>query len=196
MANTDQNKPKRKVARIATHSYIDSNGEVTDDESVAQGYSYSLIEKPDSPFIWLWSEATEDEKRMLSIFGAKTLSTNVTSGLRNNDKGEPPTAQEQLDAVVNRFRAIREGQWTLDREGGFGVNREDLVECLCRFMIEENKKTQAQVDGGWKAQALQKLYEDAAYLKQVRTNPKISAYYAELRANKSTSQATSSDLDF
>src|SRR5215813_5974937 len=164
MANTDQNKPKRKVARIATHSYIDSNGEVTDAESVAQGYSYSLIEKPDSPFIWLWSEATEDEKRMLSIFGAKTLSTNVTSGLRNNDKGEPPTAQEQLDAVVNRFRAIREGQWTLD--------------------------------GGWKAQALQKLYEDAAYLKQVRTNPKISAYYAELRANKSTSQATSSDLDF
>jgi hypothetical protein len=199
MANVDQNRPKRKVVRIADHDYLDSAGNVVTDEESAQGYSYTLKSNPDNPFVWDYSKASDAGKRMLALFGAKTLATNVTSGLRNKDEGAAePTADEQLAAVVKRFELIQNGQWTSgEREGGVGYNADGLTEALCLFMVESGKKTQVEVDEGWKAKARQRIDEDPAYVKQVRGNPQIQAHYARIMAERrSTTPSTANDLDF
>jgi hypothetical protein len=181
---------KRKVAQ---HDLIDANGKEVDTEEEAQGIKYTLQENGQS-LTWKWAEATDDEKRLLAIFGAKTLATNETSQVRNNPKG-PGDADEQIAAVRERFAMIRTGQW-VDRTregGGVGakIDRDALAEAICQVLVAEGKVTDADVQNGVKAEKRKRLDDDAAYLRKARTVPAVALAYSQI-VGKST--ATVEDL--
>jgi hypothetical protein len=178
MANTDQNKPPRE--KIANHSFLDAQGTPVDDGEAAQGYRYTLLANGDT-FDWYWAQANEDERRMLSIFGAKTLATNETSQARNNPKGAA-TADEQMEALRERFKMIREGQWVdRAREGGVGakVDKPGLAKAITEVLLAKGKITEADV-GTTYAAKLQLLEEDAQYLRKSRQVPEVNIAYSRI----------------
>lgn len=180
---------KRKVAQ---HDLIDAKGEVVETEEEAQGIRYTLQENGQA-MTWNFSDATEDEKRLLCIFGAKTLATNETSQVRNNPKGGGD-ADEQITAVKERFAMIRTGQWVdRTREGGVGVkiDKDALAEAICQVLVAEGKTDDAAVAAGLKAEKRERLENDAAYLRKARTVPAVALAYAKI-VGKTT--ATVEDL--
>lgn len=180
---------KRKVAQ---HDLIDAKGEVVETEEEAQGIKYTLQENGQS-MVWNYADATEDEKRLICIFGAKTLATNETSQVRNNPKGGGD-ADEQITAVKERFAMIRTGQWVdRTRDGGVGskVDEDALSEAVCQVLVAEGKATDEQVAGGLKAEKRERIATDPAYKRKVRTVPQVAAAYAKI-VGKST--ATVEDL--
>jgi hypothetical protein len=174
-------------SKIAEHEYLGADGSVVDDEESAQGYRYTLLSIGDS-FDWQVAAANTDELRLLALFGAKTLATNEISQVRNNKKNisvkdTPEIAKEALEAVRKRFELIRDGQWVdRTREGGVGarVNRDSLTEALCQVLVAGGKKTQADIDNGYKAMLRQRMEDDAEWLGKVRKQPDVAAAYVKI----------------
>lgn len=174
-------------SKIAEHEYLGADGSVVDDEESAQGYRYTLLSIGES-FDWDYSKASEDEKRLFALFGAKTLATNEISQVRNNKKNlsvrdTPELAKEALAAVIARFALIRDGQWVdRTREGGVGarVNRDSLAEALCQVLVAGGKKSQADIDSGYKAMIRQRMEDDAEWLAKVRKQPDVAAAYVKI----------------
>lgn len=166
--------------KVATHELVDAAGVVVETEEEARGYRYTLLANGKQAN-WDYDKATDDEKRLMALFGAKTLATNETSQARNNPKGAG-TPDEQIDAVVERFALIKTGQWVdRSREGvGAKVDLDKLAAAVCTAKVEGGKLTQEQVDGGEYAATLQKLTEDPAYRAKVRKVPQVSIAYAAL----------------
>lgn len=177
MTNIDTNSGKKaKREKVAEHEFIDANGEPVDDGESAQGYRYTLLASGDS-FDWYWAMATDDEKRMLAIFGAKTLATNETSQARNNPKGAG-SAAEQMEALRERFTMVRNGQWVdRTREGGAKVDQPALAAAIVDVLIAKGKTTEAERDTTYAAK-LQQLAEDANYLRKSRQVPEVAIAYA------------------
>src|SRR5262245_8849470 len=98
MTAVDQATARPKRDRVATHEWLDQDGSVVEDEELAYGYRYTLNGVAD-PFEWDFSKASEPAKRMLALFGAKTLSTNESSGVRNSDKYSG-NVEDQMLAVM------------------------------------------------------------------------------------------------
>lgn len=167
---------KRKVA---DHEYLDAAGNIVDEEESAQGYRYKHLESQ-KDFTWQWADATDDERRMLAIFGAKTLATNETSAARNNSKGAA-SADDQMNAVKSRFDLIRGGTW-LDRErggGGFAIKPELLAQAINNVRQALGK---AVTDVG---ELLKRIAEEPGYSAKARKVPEVAAEYARL-AGRST----------
>jgi len=178
-ATVDEEPAKRKVA---SHTLIDANGvKLPDDQSEehAWGIRYTLLANNQS-FDYVYGKSP-DMDRMLACFGAKTLATNETSQARNNPKGEG-TADEQIAAVRDRFAGLASGVWVDRTRDGVGakVDKDALAEALCRVFVASGKKTQADIDGGYKATIRQKLEDDAGYARSARQNPAVSAEYAAI----------------
>src|SRR5262245_61951084 len=142
---------KSKRDRVATHEWLDRDGNVVEAEEEAYGYRYTLNDVAE-PFTWMFEEKKPDAQRMTSLFGTKTLSTNISSGVRNSDKydGNP---ESQMAAVIERFALIDAGEWTAPSEGGPAVriDKDALAEAICRVLVAEGKKSQADIDSGHKA---------------------------------------------
>lgn len=187
-AESDTEVVKRQVAK---HELLDASGAVVDNEEEATGIRYTLLGNGQSFDVQLGMTPGE-RNTMLAIFGAKTLATNETSAARNNSKGAA-TWDEQMDAVRERFALLESGKWVdRTREGvGAKVDPDALAEAICRFLVEEGKKTQDEVDQGYKATIRQKIEDDKSYGRKARTNPKVANYYAAI-VGKST--ATADDL--
>jgi hypothetical protein len=171
--------------KVAEHALINA-GNVVDTEEEANGIRYTLLENSET-FDWLWDDATEAERLLLALFGAKTLATNETSQARNNPKGSA-TADEQIAAVRDRFALIRGGQWVdRTREGGVGarVNRDYLAEAICKVLVEAGKKSDADIASGYKATVRQRLDDDAEWLAKMRKFPPVAAAYALLAGKDS-----------
>lgn len=173
---------KRKVAQ---HDLIDANGAVVETEEEAHGIKYTLQENGKS-LTWNYGEATDGEKRMLAIFGAKTLATNETSQVRNKMVDGIKCggdADEQFQAVQERFAMLRTEQW-MDRarEAGVGarIDRDALAEAICQVLVSEGKATDDQVASGLKAEKRERLESDPSYLRKVRTVPQVASAYAKL----------------
>jgi hypothetical protein len=170
--------------KIADHGLLNSTGQPTDTEEEAKGYSYKLLANGET-FTWNWDDATEAERIMLAIFGAKTLTTNEVSQVRNGkeykDSDDPAQYDKAMEAVRARFADLRDGKWVdRTREGGVGtrVNRDALAEAICKVLVENQKKTQDEVDSGYKATVRQRLDDDAEWLGKMRKFPPVSAAYA------------------
>src|SRR5262245_49082790 len=159
-------KPKRD--RVAQHDWLDKDGNVVEDEESAFGYRYT-INGVAEPFEWYIEKASEDARRMLALFGVKTLSTNESSGVRNSDKYSG-NVEDTMAAVLARFANIEEGKWTEEREGGVAVriDKDALAEAICRVLVAEHKKTQADIDSGHKAKIRAKLEEDPQFVRKSR----------------------------
>ena len=180
MANVDVNTPKKKRVAVAEHEFIDATGNAVDDGESAQGYRYTLLANSDT-FDWYWSMANEDERRMLAIFGAKTLATNETSQARNNPKGSG-SATEQMEALRERFTMVRNGQWVdRSREGAVTkIDKDALAKAICQVLVAKGKATQAEIDAGIKATKRQQLEDDATYLRKSRQVPEVAIAYAAI----------------
>jgi hypothetical protein len=162
--------------RRAEHVLIDGNGNAVDEEVDAQGYTYKVL-GASQDFTWKWSDANDDERRMLALFGAKTLATNVASGKRQKDGDD---MDGQMDAVVARFANIRKGQWTEPGEGGgFAIKPELLAQAINNVRQAMGK---AVTDVG---ELMKRIAEETGYSAKARKVPEVAAEYARL-AGRST----------
>jgi hypothetical protein len=185
---TDIIQTKKVRDRVAEHSYLDDEGNEVEAEEAATGYQYVLKSDSDTPleFSWFWKEANEIEKRMLAIFGAKTLATNESSQVRNNEKikgTDEAGPDAQMEAVKARFAEFRKDppQWMdRTREGAaVRIDKNALAGAICDVLVHDGKKTQADVDQGHYAKVLQKLEEDPTYVRKARQVPAVSEAYAK-----------------
>jgi len=194
MTNTDV-ATKTKKERVAKHEYLGADGALVDTEEEAFGTRYTLI-GVDEPFEWSFNDASEDARRMLAIFGAKTLQTNESSGVRNNEKlsDEESGPEAQMAAIKERFALIADGQWAdRTREGvTVKIDKDALAHAISIVLVAEGKKTQADIDSGHKAKIRQKLEDDPQFVKKSRQVPQVATEYAKL-VGKST--ATVDDLN-
>jgi hypothetical protein len=173
--------------RIATHEWLGPNGGVVDDIEDAIGYQYKLLVNGET-FNWLLSQATDSERNMCALFGVKTLCTNEVSGVRNSKENrnnpDPTIYDDAIEAVRTRFALIRnENQWERTREATVGVPRVDrdkLAEAICQVLVKAQKKTQQEVDDGYKATVRQRLDDDAEWLGKMRKFPPVLAAYTLL----------------
>jgi hypothetical protein len=180
---------RAKREKVAEHEFIDAQGDPVDDGEAAQGYRYTLLANGDT-FDWFWAMANEDEKRMLAIFGAKTLATNETSQARNNPKGAG-SAAEQMEALRERFTMVRNGQWVdRTREGGAKVDQPSLATAIVQVLITKGKITEADKDATY-ADKLKMLAEDPTYLRKSRQVPEVAVAYAAILGRQT---ATVEDL--
>ena len=147
-----------KIARkpVAEHEYVDEQGNELPEDSLqpeeAQGYTYTLKKTGDA-FSWFWKEANDDERRMLALFGVKTLATNETSQVRNADKSVDSSAA-QMEALKARFALIRTGTWVdREREGGVRVDKDKLAEAIANVLVAQGKTDRLGRDRGRQAGA-------------------------------------------
>lgn len=180
---TDVTQVDASKRKVAEHYLIDASGAKCDDEESATGIGYKLL-AVDSPFEYQIPGAVPgNPQTMLAIFGAKTLATNETSQARNNAKGAA-SAQEQLEAVLERFALIDGGKWIdRTREGvGAKVDKPALAQAIKQVGHARSVE-----------EILAKLESDAAYLRAARQVTEVAAAYAAI-VGKPTK--TVSDLTF
>lgn len=166
--------------RVAKHELLDASGGVVEDEESATGIRYTLLGNGQT-FDWQSGQTAGSELAMIAVFGAKTLATNTSSGLRNSTKGEA-TPDEQMDAVRERFALIKTGKW-LDRtrEGvGAKIDLDRLANAICNVQVAEGRYTEADVQNEKLAKTRQKLDEDKAWARKARQHPPFAAEYARL----------------
>lgn len=185
MAPTTETETETEVTKrkVAEHNLIGTDGVVVESEEEADGIKYDLIGGK-APFTWNWSQANETERRLLAIFGAKTLATNETSQIRNGakTKGDPiPGPDEQIAAVAERFALLRSGQWVdRTREGAVvRIDKDALAEAIIRVMLAAGKITDAQV-GDTKAAKRQQLEDDPTYMRKARQVPEVATEYSRI----------------
>lgn len=185
MSSTDTNTAKKRL-KVAEHEFIDAQGNAVDDGESAQGYRYTLLANGDT-FDWYWTMANDDEKRMLAIFGAKTLATNETSQARNNPKSAG-SAAEQMEALRERFTMLRNGQWVdRTREPGVAkVDKQALAKAIIQVLIDKGKITEGDRDATF-ATKFQQLEEDATYMRKARLVPEVSSAYAAIVGKQAVS---------
>ncbi len=169
--------------QVAEHVLLDASGNEADTEENATGIRYKLLENSKT-FEWQWAQATDAERQMLAIFGAKTLATNVTSAARNNKKN-PADADTQFNELTERFNLIRSGQW-IDRSREPGVpaiDKDKLAQAIAQVMLAGGKIAQSDLETTV-AEKRKRLEDEKGYATFVRTNPQVAAAYNSLAARK------------
>lgn len=171
VTNGGDNVPVRK--QVAKHELLDSGGAVVEQEELATGIRYTLIEN-DQKFEFQSGLEPGKLLTMLALFGAKTLATNESSQVRNNPKGAG-TADEMIEAVRERFALLDSGKWVdRTREGvGAAVDKDALAEAIVRVVESEGKS----ID---KAKVRAKLEDDRNYVRNSRQHPKVATEYAAI----------------
>lgn len=189
--------PQAMVKETETETETKSKSEITllaqdgseaESEEQAYGFDYKLLGNGKC-HRWQWSEASEDERRMLAILGGKTLATNETSAIRNNKKlqGTPEgSVDAQFEALVERFGLVRSGTW-VDRTrepGAPRIDKDKMADALADVLLADGKITQADWQSARDARRA-KLDDETksgsppmTYMQFMRTNAKVAAAYA------------------
>lgn len=196
MTNVDQN-PKEERDRVATHEWLDKEGNVLDSRDPTDAYGYRFtLEGVDKPLEFIADPANEFALRTLALFGAKTKATNEASGVRNGkQKGTPEAGpQFQMEAVQEFFTRLMSGEWSAPSEGGVAVriDKDALAQAICVVLVNEGKKSQADIDQGHKAKVRQKLEDDPQFVRKSRQVPQVATEYSRI-VGKAT--ATVDDLN-
>lgn len=185
--------------KIAEHTLLGQDGSTVETEEEARGYSYKLMANGET-FTWQWDQAAEPERVMLAIFGAKTLATNEVSQVRNGkeykDSDDPAQYDKAIEALRGRFADLRDGKW-MDRAregGGARINKDQLSEAICEVLVEAGKKTDQEVQDGYKATVRQRLEDDAEWLAKVRKQPDVAVAYARIAGRTAGKTMTVDDL--
>jgi hypothetical protein len=179
-ADVDEDVESKKKAE---HGLLGQDGQAVDNEDAAYGVTYTLLDGDSKlePVVWDYNAASEFARRMLALFGAKTLMTNEASGIRNNKKLPPDkrTPDKCRVAVVERFDLIASGKWAdRTREAGAGIDKDAMAGAAVDYRLQEKKITAADVDSEY-ARIRAKFEDDAAYFKNVRSIPQVAALYAK-----------------
>lgn len=157
---------------VAKHELLDGpNGSAARMED-ATGYRYTVLENGKS-FELDYASLSEDAKRMLCLFGAKTKATNEASRVRQ-DNG---SADDQLEAIDEVFEQIASGVWREKAEGGGGSRTDKAL--LAQVLVEMlGDKAQGTVDT-----YQNRLETEKDYARKVMSNDAIKAEYRK-RAGK------------
>ncbi len=165
--------------KLAEHGYIGQDGTAVEDEEVAFGITYRIIRDKATgeavdlkPFTYTYG-ANPDADRMLAIFGAKTLATNESSAARNGKDGN--SAQDQMDAVGERFALLGTGKWVDRTRDGVGAKID--LDALAGAIIAVAEQADPNKVPDY-AKVRQKLEEDLTFRKTVRQVPAIATEYA------------------
>jgi hypothetical protein len=163
-----------KVKRaLAKHTILDAEGKVISAEdndegfAAAYGIGYEHI-ATGGTFTWRYSEAGEDEKRMLCHFGAKTLATNEASAVKQKNGGNV----DPTPAIGERFALLRgnPAQWVDRTREGVTIDLDALADAVVEVYAAKGK----QYD---RTKVYDKLTSDAAWVKSVKSNTEINAAY-------------------
>lgn len=125
-----------KKRAIAEHILLGSDGKVVEDIEQAHGIRY--VDKASALSVD-YTPTDPNALRMLAVFGAKTLATNVASATRGPDKDG--TAQEQIDAIQARFDWIETQKSWLDpsREVGARWDIDTLATAAVNVSVANGK---------------------------------------------------------
>lgn len=180
-----------KKVPVAEITLLKSDGSEATKQEEATGFSYKLIANSKT-FTWQKADANENEILMLAIFGGGTLATNETSAIRNRGGKDRPDlagdADEQFDALTERFTALRDGSWTppdRTREGP-RVDTDKLASAIVAYLVASGKRTDAEAESEH-ARQLGKLNAadtGKAYVASSRQIPEVAANYATLMGKK------------
>lgn len=190
-SNTDAGGPLTEAAeptrtKIANREWINDAGESVNEED-ATGFSYEFLGRTKEgitiaadgeKFTRYLKDMSEAEKNMLALFGAVTLSGNVTNTWMGDKDADKPAKAK--DAIAARFGDLFNGKW-VDRTGAVGarVDKDVLAEAIVQ--IAEAAGTPKD-----KAAVREKLENDE-FAKSIRSVPAIAAKYSELMGRKSPS---------
>lgn len=169
---------------VAKHSLLDSAGNVVEDFEDATGIRYQDVETGKTFDFQLLGNT--DATRMLALFGARTLATNVASGIRNGK--EAAGGAEQMAAIEERFALIfgkdgNGGQWVdRTRETGPRLDRDILADSVVAVMVGMGKFTTDESDAR-KAKLLEKWAADPKLVSQAHQVPQVRDEYTR-RAGK------------
>lgn len=152
---------------LAKHTLITVNGGETEDETEADGIGYKHL-RTNGSFSWAWSEANEAERKMLAIFGAKTLCTNEASQV----KQKTGTEVDPTPMIAERFALIRSGAWVDRTREGFAVNLDALAGALFDVLTGKGHAADYQT-------LRDKMESDKDFVKKVKSNTEVNAKYIE-----------------
>lgn len=183
-ASAPKSADDKESDRKATHEWLSRDGDVVDDILDGEGYRFTLV-GVDEPVDVMLDEIGEKGVRMLALFGAKTKATNEASGVRNNAKikGTPKAGPTyQVAAVKEFFTRLATGEWSAPSEGGgpVKIDKDKLAQAICTVLVQEGKKSQADIDSGHKAKVRQKLEDDPIFVRKSRSVPQVATEYAKL----------------
>jgi len=182
---TEPTEPTR--TKIANREWINDAGESVNEED-ATGFSYEFLGRTKEgitiaadgeKFTRYLKDMSEAEKNMLALFGAVTLSGNVTNTWMGDKDADKPAKAK--DAIAARFGDLFNGKW-VDRTGAVGarVDKDVLAEAICQI-------AEAAGDPKDKAKVRAKLEDSDEFAKSIRSVPAIAAKYSELMGRKSPS---------
>lgn len=190
-SNADAGGPLTEAAeptrtKIANREWINDEGKAVNEEE-ATGFSYEFLGRtkegisipPDGEvFTRYLKDMSEAERNMCALFGAITLSGNVTNTWMGDKDADKPAKAK--DAIAARFGDLFTGKW-VDRTGAVGarVDKDVLAEAIVQ--IAEAAGTPKD-----KAAVREKLESDE-FAKSIRSVPAIAAKYSELMGRKSPS---------
>jgi hypothetical protein len=190
-SNTDAGGPLTEPAeptrtKIANREWIDDSGASVNEED-ATGFSYEFLGRTKEgiaipadgeKFTRYLKDMSEAEKNMLALFGAVTLSGNVTNTWMGDKDADKPAKAK--DAIAARFGDLFNGKW-VDRTGAVGarVDKDQLAHAICDIAEKAGDPKD------W-TKVREKLENDE-FAKSIRSVPAIAAKYSELMGRKSPS---------
>jgi hypothetical protein len=156
-----------KGRKLAEHGLLTVNGGEADDFDTADGVTYRHL-RTGGEHQWSWSEGSEPERRMLALFGARTLMTNEASQVKQRHGSEvDPTA-----AIAERFKLLASGQWVDRTREGFQVNLDALAASLHDELVVQGQTPDYQ-------KIRDKMESDKEWVRKVKSNPGVNARYIE-----------------
>lgn len=159
-----------KKRKLAEHSYIDLQGNEVEQVEQATGIHYLHIAAGSEFEYQIPGAVAGSPQTMLAAFGGRTLATNEASQVKQKHGAK-------ADPVANireRFDGINSGTWVDRTREGFTVNLDALTQALIDAMVADGKPAPDAI------KTRQQLEADKALVKAVRSNPKVTARYAEI----------------
>lgn len=172
-----------QTKQVAKHSLLATDGSVVEEFEDGTGIRYQDVETGQTFDYQLL--ANTDATRMLALFGARTLATNVASGVRNNSKLKGTSDADgaaQMDAIRERFALIHGtdgngGQWIdRTREGGPRLDPNLMADAVIAVMVAAGKFDPGEADAR-KAKLLEKWAADPKLVGQAHQVPQVRDEY-------------------
>lgn len=179
--------------QIAEHSLLNAAGETADDfddGAVASRY----VDKASGLTVdWDYTKASEDAKRMLALFGWRTLATNEASKVRQREDGQD-TPQDQVDAIKARTDLVESGVWVdRTREAGPKYDIATLATAAVNVLVGDGRIAAGdnEAKNATYAKFFEAMTQDAAKVTTVRQVKGVEDEYKRLKGKKT---ATMDDL--
>lgn len=163
-------KPQKREKK-AEHTYINASGAVVENIEEATGCGYKDLATGKTFTFQIPGAEPGKVQTMFALFGLKTNLTNTASGNRNSQDG--PTTDD-VSAIEERFKELKDGQWSIAGEGAAKGPKWDL-DILTSVMVELVGKASGKPQDP--AKMREKLNDDLKYRRGAMANPQVKMAY-------------------